>query len=234
MRACRALGREDVSHAGVDYCAAETIPEGFDFRKADLNCQPLPFGDDTFDLVVASHVMEHLSDPVRFFGDCLRVVRPSGLLYVSAPSERSLWLPGFPFDHESFYSLSFFDDPTHSHRPFSPQSLIRLAKYYGCTEVESRHTVKWRWRLASPILVPYALIAREGWLLEKCCWNAIGWETVAVARKAERRGPPKFTYFIPEARARGPLMTLARKVKRLGAKSGSAGSSKIEAKNRLV
>ncbi|NJP07624.1 MAG: class I SAM-dependent methyltransferase [Chloroflexaceae bacterium] len=97
------LGLTDLRHAGVDFVESNApLPEGFEFRKADLNQEPLPFADDRFDLVVASHVIEHLRDPVAFFGECVRVCKPGGLIYVAAPSERSLLLPGMPFEHHKF------------------------------------------------------------------------------------------------------------------------------------
>lgn len=49
--------------------------------------RPLPFSDDSFDLVYHSHVLEHFQRdqaPV-FLAECLRVLRPGGLLRVVVP-----------------------------------------------------------------------------------------------------------------------------------------------------
>jgi SAM-dependent methyltransferase len=218
------LGRTDVLHAGVDYCTPAQVPKDFDFRLADLNQRSLPFEDDSFDLVVASHIMEHLEDPVRFFGDCLRVCKPGGTFFVATPSERSLWLPGFPFEHEKFYSLSFFDDPTHSRRPFTPVSLVRLSRYYSCTEVAATYSVDWRWRIALPFAVTFALICREGWLLERAIWAGCGWECVAVVRKpSSARGTLPFNYFIPSMRADGPVLRAYQTIRRFWSRDAHQG-----------
>lgn len=49
----------------------------------------LPFPDGTFDRVIASEVMEHISDDRRALTELVRVLRPGGVLAVTIPS----WLP---------------------------------------------------------------------------------------------------------------------------------------------
>jgi SAM-dependent methyltransferase len=209
------VGRGDLRHAGVDYSEPDAVPSGFDYRPANLNKQTLPFPDDYFDLVVASHVIEHLDDPVAFFGDCARVCRPGGKIYVACPSERALWLPGFPFQHDKFYSLSFFDDPTHARRPFSAQSLYRLARYWGCEVVEADYQYEWKYRLAFPFVVPFAWLFRVGWLLETVVWRAVGWASYAVATKPKDvRGLPEFRYYVPAGRAEDGLKRVMRRALR--------------------
>lgn len=51
----------------------------------DLN-GPFPFGDDQFELVYCSHVMEHLADALFFLCECLRVVKPGGVVRIAVPS----------------------------------------------------------------------------------------------------------------------------------------------------
>ena len=48
----------------------------------DLN-QPLPFGDHTFDVLVANQVIEHLSDTDGFVRELGRVLRPGGYAVLS-------------------------------------------------------------------------------------------------------------------------------------------------------
>src|ERR1700722_2761815 len=79
------FGPGQLHHFGVDYCEPETLPPNFTFKRVDLNKSPLPFEDDFFDLVEASHVIEHMKEPLDFFKECLRVCKPGGLIYVEAP-----------------------------------------------------------------------------------------------------------------------------------------------------
>ena len=195
------LNRSDLRHAGVDYCEPQSFPAGFDFRKADLNREPIPFPDDTFDLVVASHIIEHLDDGVVFFGECLRVLKPGGLLYVEAPSERSLWLPSMPYQRDSFFSLSFFDDPTHRLRPWPPQALHRLTLYYGCEPLHSSYIQSWKCVFLLPVYLLNAWLKRSGSRLEGAVWGAIGWACYLIAKKPESlSGKPPFFYYIPKSR----------------------------------
>jgi SAM-dependent methyltransferase len=197
----QALHRGDLHHSGVDYCQPDSCPAGFVFRLADLNRARIPFDDDSFDLVVASHVIEHLEKPVDFFADCVRVCKPGGKLYLECPSERTLMLPGFPFDHDKLYSTSFFDDPTHLGRPFSPQSFVRLAAYHGCKSVCADYDISWGCRLLFPLAVPFALIFRKGWLLEHVIWKSVGWASYSVVEKPrDLRGKPSLNYFLPQNR----------------------------------
>ncbi len=46
------------------------------------DAQALHFDDATFDIVMAGHVLEHLSDPGRALAEMVRVVRPGGLVVV--------------------------------------------------------------------------------------------------------------------------------------------------------
>jgi len=47
----------------------------------------LPFGDGSFDVVLCSHVIEHVCDDIKAFAELARVVRPGGLVIVGVPNE---------------------------------------------------------------------------------------------------------------------------------------------------
>ena len=55
-----------------------------DAAKGDL--RSLPLRDDTFDLVILSHVAEHLSHPEAVFAELARVLRPGGRLLLLTPN----------------------------------------------------------------------------------------------------------------------------------------------------
>lgn len=64
-----------------------------EFREADL--MDLPFGDDTFDVVHAHQVLQHLVDPVAALVEMRRVCRPGGIVAVrDADYGAFTWAPG--------------------------------------------------------------------------------------------------------------------------------------------
>jgi len=79
----------------LNFGAGEDRKEGYiniDWNKManpdvvhDLNVFPYPFKDCTFDLVEASHVLEHLSKPFVAMKELHRILKPDGKLIVKAP-----------------------------------------------------------------------------------------------------------------------------------------------------
>ncbi|HPD46085.1 MAG TPA: class I SAM-dependent methyltransferase [Anaerohalosphaeraceae bacterium] len=73
---------------------------GVDFREYvkptivhDLNNFPYPLDDNMFDKVYASHVMEHLTDHIRFMEEIYRVSKSNAEIIIRVPhfSGRSAW-----------------------------------------------------------------------------------------------------------------------------------------------
>ncbi len=74
---------------------------------ADLNRYPLPFDDDSVDLIRSSHCFEHLDNLVALMEDLHRILKPGGILEFTVP-------------HVS--NIGFFKDPTHK-RPFTLETM---------------------------------------------------------------------------------------------------------------
>ena len=68
--------------------------------------RPLPFPPDSFDLVYANHVFEHIADVMFLLEEAHRILKPGGKLVINTPH---------------FSSSDFYIDPTHKH-PFASQS----------------------------------------------------------------------------------------------------------------
>jgi SAM-dependent methyltransferase len=76
----------DVAHDFVAYCRKR----GFR-RVLTGSGYELPFADQSFDLVAMFDTIEHIPDDTRALGEAMRVLRPGGVAFVSAPAYQFLW-----------------------------------------------------------------------------------------------------------------------------------------------
>lgn len=68
---------------------AGEIPVDAPARTLQADALDLPFADDTFDVVIAAEILEHLPDDRAAMAEIARVVRPGGRVAVTVPR----WLP---------------------------------------------------------------------------------------------------------------------------------------------
>jgi SAM-dependent methyltransferase len=81
---------------GLDYDEATVAHVRARYPRVDMrhgNLAELPLPDGSVDVVVNFQVIEHLWDQPQFVAECLRVLRPSGLLLMSTPN-RVTFSPG--------------------------------------------------------------------------------------------------------------------------------------------
>lgn len=60
--------------------------QGIDACAVDLDTEPLPYRDQTFDAVTCVEVLEHLADPGRVLLETRRVLKDDGVVVVSVPN----------------------------------------------------------------------------------------------------------------------------------------------------
>lgn len=108
---------------GLDEIEPPGRPAGAAFHPIVDDVIELP--DDHGDVLIASHVMEHVVKPTALYKEIVRVTKPGGLIHIEAPSELSAEPRGSstPEDHAF---VSFWDDPTHI-RPLTPGAAYRLS-----------------------------------------------------------------------------------------------------------
>lgn len=89
-----ALARSGRRVVGVDIAPqrfARCIADlNLDIRQTNIETDPLPAADGEFACVLLNEVFEHLRlNPPAVLAECLRVLRPGGLLMLSTPNMRS-------------------------------------------------------------------------------------------------------------------------------------------------
>lgn len=76
----------DLSHLSLEYCKKRCLEE---LVCGDIAC--LPFQDQSFDLIVALDILEHVPDDKAAMRELRRVLKPNGRLVVTVPAYRFLW-----------------------------------------------------------------------------------------------------------------------------------------------
>lgn len=80
----------------------------------------LPVRDRTLDTVYCSQVLEHVTDDVRLFQEFARVLKPGGILILTAPH------------------LGYLHNEPHDYRRVTRHGLMGLAKRHGLEVLESK------------------------------------------------------------------------------------------------
>jgi SAM-dependent methyltransferase len=91
----RSVAPPDAHYIGLDFVEAR----GVDIVITDLYA--LPMADQSVDVVVSSSCFEHSEFFWLLFNECMRVLKPNGLLYINVPSNGPVHR--FPVDCWRFY-----------------------------------------------------------------------------------------------------------------------------------
>jgi len=94
-----------------------------DIDDVDFDSGALPISANSVDILFSLAVIEHISNIDHFMSECFRVLKPSGIIYLSTPNFR-------------YYFRDFYNDPTHV-RPFTDVSLCKTLEFYGFKSVEA-------------------------------------------------------------------------------------------------
>jgi len=86
---CRMVG-VDVSGAALQFCQGRGLRR---LCQVDMMAFSLPFKSDSFDLVLALDVIEHVDNDIHALTECRRILKAGGLLIVTVPAFMVLWSP---------------------------------------------------------------------------------------------------------------------------------------------
>jgi ubiquinone/menaquinone biosynthesis C-methylase UbiE len=120
----------DVAQAALQ--RARSRHAGLDFRLVPID-GPLPFEDNSFTLLWASEVIEHVADTARWLSEVRRVLAPAGRLLITTPSHGRLRL--------LLGGIERFSEPLGDHlHLYTKSSLAVLLTEFGFAEVAVRAT----------------------------------------------------------------------------------------------
>ncbi|MBF9020215.1 methyltransferase domain-containing protein [Rhodobacterales bacterium HKCCA1058] len=120
---------------GVDFWKDQFIPEGHDaLDQPGDERHLLPYGDNTFDVVVTTKViMEHVTSPDAVVSELYRVLKPGGRAFVIAPHVRRQHQAPYDFFRYTEYGLKhIFASSGFSECTTTPTGgFMALVGYYG-------------------------------------------------------------------------------------------------------
>ncbi|MDR1064505.1 MAG: class I SAM-dependent methyltransferase [Azoarcus sp.] len=99
---------------------------GIEFHEADVETTPLPIANQSVDLILLNHVIEHIANTDYLVGELRRALRSNGYLYIRTPNLAKV-------------GWSFWDDYTHV-KPFTESSLDHLMRTHNFKKAFSFHS----------------------------------------------------------------------------------------------
>lgn len=144
----------DISPEAISYAQTNWQLPNIIFQTGDsLN---IPFPDNSFDVVVAFEVFEHLTDWRKFLSEIKRVLKADGLVYLSTPN-KTLYSPGTK-------------KPINPHHVFEmtiPEFKAALEEFYSIEHLYGQRTPiyndHWIWKIVNPVLFAGKAIIPYKW-----------------------------------------------------------------------
>jgi SAM-dependent methyltransferase len=98
----------------------------------NLNEFPWPFTDNSFDVIYASHVMEHLKDNIEVMDEFYRLSKPLGMVIIRVPhySGRSAWCDPTHIRAYSYYQFYYYEKGFRDHYGNSDFKIKKIKLHY--------------------------------------------------------------------------------------------------------
>jgi len=135
--------RPDLKLFGVDIeDTRKLLPKDVSFSLGSVDRLSGLYKENTFDVIVCQHVIEHLPNPVNMILEFKKVLKPGGLIYIETPNWTRLFIP--------FHQNFFWNDYTHL-RPYSKITFKRLFSDFDfkIADIKSFSTTPWPWESGS-------------------------------------------------------------------------------------
>ncbi|MGB3781083.1 MAG: methyltransferase domain-containing protein [Tunicatimonas sp.] len=101
---------ERLSH--IDYISADLDSP---WAQVKMDLHDIPFADNSFDVVLCNHVMEHVRDDIQCMREILRVLKPGGWAIIQSPT----------YDLETTYEDPSIIDPKERERAYGQDDHLR-------------------------------------------------------------------------------------------------------------
>ena len=80
----------DFSDGMLDAAWRNLVPLGRNFKFQQVDAQSIPYGDQSFDVVIANHMLSHVPDREKALHEIKRVLKDDGCLFASTVGENHM------------------------------------------------------------------------------------------------------------------------------------------------
>ncbi len=171
---CHYTGVDITKSYDNDETDIKNMDEFIEMDLTKLEFSSIP--DNRYDLIVMSHVIEHLHNGDKVISGLISKLKKDGIIYLEFPSERSV---NFPSKRET---LNFYDDPTHC-RVFSLKEVSGILIKKDLKILSAGVRRQW----INIVLMPFKIIFQsiiKGYVRGGVYWDYYGFAEYVCARKS--------------------------------------------------
>jgi len=134
MKVVLNIGCGNLFTPGTDF--VDIYPMREDVLKCNIDTDPLPYPDETFDEVYSQAIFEHLTNPGHYMSEAKRVLKPGGKLTIITDNACYFgWYAPMASMPDHRYTSAFGPDDRHYMR-FTHHHLENWARKFGFSEIE--------------------------------------------------------------------------------------------------
>lgn len=170
---CSYYGIDKVSDYENDPADLELMTEFYQLDVTQLKFDIIP--DSFFDVIIMSHIIEHLENGDQVISMLLPKLKKNGLIYIEFPSVRSSKLPS------KKGTLNFYDDETHV-RLYKPDEISQILRENSFKIISSGVRRDW----IKVLLTPANMIKSKielGYVTGSVFWDLLGFADYVFAKK---------------------------------------------------